>query len=208
MLDCLINLLVGIFGGIYSGVIVARVFSIQGEIDAELTHLRKNSYFLGSLMGFFEVIETILKVTSDTSEDIERNIRCDKEYLRTHRIIDADNLIGNLKEELLDVAIDKICNDDNPLALKQKRFVDLQDETKKIVEKYKKIREFKFAVIDDCKREIEYLENKYENCLRNKKRFLIDRIIHDKIIIVLVLLFAALIVAALVLLSLQTLHIT
>ena len=61
MHNFLLNLLIGIIGGIFSSIIVSRIFLIRQEFQNQLDVLRKNSYCLGSINAFFDVIEIILK---------------------------------------------------------------------------------------------------------------------------------------------------
>ena len=180
-----VNLLIGIFGGIYSSVIVSRVFLLREELEEQLSVLRKRFYYFGTLTAFFDVIEMILKLQSDTSDEIVEEIRRDPEYLNTHDIIHASDVIKSMKQEMLDKTIDKICNEDNPLELKQKQFIELRNETEKTVRKYKDIKEFKFKTVDESKKEIMILKEKYESCLARRNRFLLAQIAKDKIMVVL-----------------------
>ena len=51
------------------------------------------------------------------------------------------------------------------------------------VRKYKNIDQFKFETIDNAKKEVKELKEKYEKCLRKRNRYLICYIVKDKIII-------------------------
>lgn len=158
----LVNLLIGIIGGIYSSIIVSRVFLLREELEEQLNILRKKTYYFGTLTAFFDVTEMILKLQSDTSDEIEEEIKQDPEYLKTHDIIRASDVIRTMKLEMLDKTVEKICREDNPIVLKQKQFIELRNETEKIVRKYKDIKQFKFKTVDDSKKEIKELEQKYE----------------------------------------------
>lgn len=50
----LVNLLIGIIGGIYSSIIVSRVFLLREELEEQLNILRKKTYYFGTLTAFFE----------------------------------------------------------------------------------------------------------------------------------------------------------
>ena len=84
----LVNLLIGIIGGIYSSIIVSRVFLLREELEEQLNILRKKTYYFGTLTAFFDVTEMILKLQSDTSAEINEEIKQDAEYLKTHDIIE------------------------------------------------------------------------------------------------------------------------
>ncbi len=188
----LVNLLIGIIGGIYSSIIVSRVFLLRAELEEQLNILRKKTYYFGTLTAFFDVTEMILKLQSDTSEEINEEIKQDPEYLKTHDIIRASDVIKTMKLEMLDKTVEKICREDNPIVLKQKQFIELRNETEKIVRKYKDIKQFKFKTVDDSKKEIKELEQKYEMCLSKRNKYLVAKIFKDKVMIVLCALLIAL----------------
>lgn len=187
----LVNLLIGIAGGIYSSIIVSRVFLLREELEEELDFLRKRSYYFGFLTAVLDSIEMILKLQSDTSEQIAKEIRRDPDYLNTHDIIRVSDVIQTLKKDILDKTIEKICQEDNPLLLKQKQFIELKMETEKVVRKYKDIKQFTFQTIDNFRKEIQKLEKKYRACLNKRSQYLFERIIKDKAMIVLGVLFIA-----------------
>ncbi len=88
---------------------------------------------------------------------------------------------------MLDKAIEGICVEESPLALKNKYFIQLVDETKSAVRKYKDYTQVRFDTIDSAKEEILGFKKKYEKCLRQRNRYLFGQIIRDKVVIVLFL---------------------
>ena len=189
----LIDLLIGVIGGIYSGVIVSRVFLLREELEEQLDVLRKKLYYFEILIAYFEITERIKKLQSDQSREIGEEIRRNSEYLNTHDIIHASDVFALLKKEMLDKAVDEICFEESPLTLKNKFFIQLVDETKKAVGKYKEYTQVRFETIDNAKEEILGFKKKYEKCLRQGKRYLFDQIIRDKVVIVLFLLLIVLV---------------
>lgn len=184
----LINLLIGIIGGIYSSVIVSRVLLIREKLEEQLEILKEKSYYFGTLMAFFDVVETILKLQNDTSNEIEEEIKKNPAYLKTHNIISANDLIMSLKKELLDNTIDVICHKEKTLVLKEKAFIELLRETEETIMNIKEINPYKFHEIDDSKKQIMELEEKYRACVKKKGRYLLGLIAKDKFIIVLIVL--------------------
>ena len=193
----LLNLMVGIIGGIYSSVIVSRMFLLREELEEQLDILRKRSYYFGTLIAYFDLIEEILKLRNDTSKEIAKEIRRDPEYLEKNDIIRVSDVLNTLKVELLDKSIEKICREDNPLVLKNKQFIELRDITIDTVRKYKNIEEFKFKTIDDSKKEINDLEKKYEICINRRNRYLVLQMLKDKVLIVLFVLLLVLCISVL-----------
>lgn len=191
----LVNLLIGIIGGIYSSIIVSRVFLLRAELEEQLNILRKKTYYFGTLTAFFDVTEMILKLQSDTSDEIDEEIKQNPDYLKTHDIVRVSDVINTMKLEMLDKTVERICCDDNPLVLKQKQFIALRNETEKIVRKYKDIKDFKFKTVDDSKKEIKELEQKYELCLSKRNKYMVAKIFTDKTMIVLCMILIALCVS-------------
>ena len=108
----MVNLIIGIIGGVFSSVIVTRVFLIRSELEDQIELLRMTVYRFGSIKAFFDVVEVILKLSSDTSSEIEREIQKDPNYLYTHDIIHAKDAINSIKATLLDKTVSEICNQD------------------------------------------------------------------------------------------------
>lgn len=196
MHDFLINLIIGIIGGVFSSVIVTRVFLIKSDLEEQIEILRMTSYRFGRLMVCLDAVEAILKLSSDTSADIEYQVRKDPDYLKTHDIIHATDAINSIKISLFDKTINEMCNVDIPLALKNKEYNKLQNEAIMKVQKYKEIKEFKFKTIDECRREIQELEKRYEHCYKKKGKVFIRLLLCDSILIVLSIIFAVLCILA------------
>lgn len=192
MHDFLINLIIGIIGGVFSSIIVTRVFLIRSELEDQIEILRMTEYRFGSLRAFFDVIEELLKLSNDTSSEIEREIQRDPNYLKTHDIIHAKDAINSIKITLLDKTVNEICNQDASFILKNKEYIKLQNETISKVCKYKEIKEFKFKTIDACKIELQELEKKYNHCFNGRRKEFVRLLISDKTLIVLALIFIVL----------------
>ena len=98
----------------------------------------------------------------------------------------------SLKKELLDKTIDEICDEEKPLVLKEKAFIELLQETKETVKKIKEISPYKFSEIDESRKQIDELEEKYRACVRSRGRYFLGLIVKDITIIVLVALLMVL----------------
>ena len=116
MHDFLVNLVIGIVGGIYSSIIVSRIFLIREEYQEQLEILRKSFYHLGGITAFFDVIEIILKNMLDTSVEVQK----DPDYFKTHNLKDGDSTIKALRKEILNKNIEEICANETSLVLKEK----------------------------------------------------------------------------------------
>ena len=192
MHNFLVNLIIGIIGWIFSSVIVTRVFLIRSELEDQIEILKMTVYRFGSIKAYFDVIEEILKLSSDTSSEIEQEIQKDPSYLSTHDIIHAGDAINSIKATLLDKTINEICNQDVSFVLKNKEYKKLQYEAIQTIQKYKEIKEFKFKTIDTCKKEVQELEHKYNQCFKEKGKEFIRLLFKDKILIALACIFVLL----------------
>ena len=192
MHNFLVNLIIGIIGGIFSSVIVTRVFLIRSELEDQIEILKMTVYRFGSIKAYFDVIEEILKLSSDTSSEIEQEIQKDPSYLSTHDIIHAGDAINSIKATLLDKTINEICSQDVSFVLKNKEYKKLQYEAIQTIQKYKEIKEFKFKTIDTCKKEVQKLEHKYNQCFKEKGKEIVRLLFKDKILIALACIFVLL----------------
>ena len=181
MQDYFVNLVIGIIGGIYSGVIVSRMFLIREEYQEQIEILRKSFYYLGGITAFFEVVEIILKNMLDTSVELKKNA----DYIKNHNLKDGDSIIEALKNEILNKNIEKICANEFTLVLKEKELAELQHKTSETVKKFKYIEDFKFETIDNCKKEINSLKETFEQCFKRRTKTFFALVIKDKILIVL-----------------------
>ncbi len=177
--------MIGIVGGIFSGIIVSRIFLIREEYQEQLEILRESYYHLNGITAFFDVVEIILKNMLDTSIEIQK----DSDYIKTHNLKDGDSTIKALKGEILNKNIEKICANENSLVLKEKRLIGLQHETCKVVKEFKDIEIYKFETIDKCKREINSLNENFEQCFKGRTKFFFALVIKDKVLIVLFCIF-------------------
>ena len=87
MNEFLENLIIGIIGGIFSSVIVSRIFLIRQNYQDQLDVLRQTFYSLGGVSAFLDVIEIILKNIHDTHVELNSNplSACLKAYIQTQK---------------------------------------------------------------------------------------------------------------------------
>lgn len=185
MHDFLVNLVIGIVGGIYSSIIVSRIFLIREEYQEQLEILRKSYYHLGGITAFFDVIEIILKNMLDTSVEVQK----DPDYIKTHNLKDGDSTIKALRKEILNKNIEEICANETSLVLKEKELIRLQHETCKVVKNFKSIEVYKFETIDKCKQEIDSLNENFKQCFKGRTKSFLILVVKDKILIVLFFIF-------------------
>lgn len=181
----LLNLLIGIIGGIFSSIIVSRIFLIRQELQNQIDILRMNSYCLGGIFAFFDVIEIILKNSFDTAIEIKR----DPSYALTHNLKDSEPTIAALYKEILVKNIDTIDKNDHIISIKEKNLYELHRDTVQTVKEFKELKDYKFDTIDTCKKQLNALTKRYEKCFKNQSTTYFSLIIKDKIMIILYIVF-------------------
>jgi len=107
-------------------------------------------------------------------------------------MVNINDIIHDLKEQILDKGVDKICNRDNQVYLKQKDFIKLSIETNETIKRYKEVDKFNFEFVDSSRKEIMDLKDKHKACLDQRGKYLFGLIIRDKILIGLGILFCIL----------------
>ena len=139
----ILNLIIGIIGGIFSSVIVTRIFLIRSELEEQIELLKMTYYRFDGIKTYFDVIEQLLKLSNDTSADIKKEIQRDPNYLKTHDIIHAKDAINSIESNLMDKTINEICDQDAMPLLKEEDYLKLHNETRQLIMKYKKLDVFK-----------------------------------------------------------------
>lgn len=185
MHNFLLNLLIGIIGGIFSSIIVSRIFLIRQEFQNQLDVLRKNSYCLGSISAFFDVIEIILKNAYDTSVELEKN----PEYITTHNLKDSEPLIEALRKELLFKTIAEIDQFNDALIVTEPTLYKLHKDTIQFTKDLKNIKDYKFDTIDSTKKQISELNKRYNKCFKERSSKYLCLVLKDKIMIILYVIF-------------------
>lgn len=185
MHNFLVNLLIGIIGGIFSSIIVSRIFLIRQEYQNQLDILRKNSYCLGSIGAFLDVIEIVLKTSYDTSVEIEK----DPNYITTHNLKDEKLLIDALRKELLFKTIAEIDQFNDALILTEPTLYSLHTDTIQFTKDLKNIKEYKFDIVDSSKKQLSELNKRYNKCFKEKSSKYFSLVLKDKIMIVLYIAF-------------------
>lgn len=185
MHNFLLNLLIGIIGGIFSSIIVSRIFLIRQELENQLDILRKSSYCLGSISAFFDVIEIILKTEYDTAIELKHN----PEYRNSGNFIELQPTINALRDEILFKSINEIDHFNDSLIITEKKLYKLHTDTVQTVKSFKDIKNYKFDTIDACKKQLDALNKRYDKCFKEKKSKFFFLILKDKMLFVLFVLF-------------------
>lgn len=197
MNEFLENLIIGIIGGIFSSIIVSRIFLIRQNYQDQLDVLRQTFYYLGGVSAFLNVIEIILKNIHDTRVELNNN----PHYAKDGDFIDAQETMESLKKGILLESIGKIKANNQTIVLKENKLRELQLETNNAVSKLEKVPvdNYKFETIDTFKKEIDSLVSQFNQIFSSKSKDFFILVLKDKILILLALIFVALCILAIIL---------
>ena len=197
MNEFLTNLIIGIIGGIFSSIIVSRIFLIRQNYQDQLDILRQTFYHLGAVSAFLNVIEIILKNRHDTQVELNNNPDSGKE----HDLIDTKQTMEALKKGILLESVRKIEENNQTIVLKEKKLHELQMQTNEAVTKLRELptANYKFENNDSFKKEIDTLVSRFNQIFSSKSKDFFILVLKDKILIFLALVFVVLCVLTVVL---------
>ena len=174
------NLILGISGGIISGIIVSRIFLIQGDFQNQINSfdllLRKLGYTSGMLFG----IRTVQEFSYDSdikmhNEMKKEGISTEEEYYKAHidvNWISKDRLVSDLLKEC------------------KKMNTSLKDELMDL-----HINESGLQKILELEKQCKEILNDYDLYKNTSRKTLLTLILKDKVMIVLYILVLLIIIA-------------
>lgn len=133
------NLLIGIIGGVFSGIIVSRVFMIREYIDDQVEVLKNILFYTSSLDAFFVSVEIILKRCADSSIVLKEEIPESDGKMFSFEI-----LIMEIKAALVDKSIKEIKSEDKYRKLEIKEYKNTYLDVVKKIEEINKIETYNF----------------------------------------------------------------
>ncbi len=144
-----------------------------------------NSYCLGGIFVFFDVLEIIYKNSYDTAIEIKNN----PNYALTHNLKKSEPTISALRKEILIKNIDTINQNNTGIIIKEKKLLALHKDTIKLINNFKELKDYKFETIDSCKKQLNTLNSRYQKCFKVQSSTYFSLIIKDKVMIILYIIF-------------------
>ena len=189
--EILLSLSIGILGGIVSGVIVSRVFSIITMIYDQLRDFDKSINKLLSIHGMLTGIKQVTEFTYDSElkkerEMHEKGYKSESEYYSDHkeaRWIDADVLIMNLLNECKKFC-DELNKNMSEILVGEN---DIQLFYRKIHQILSDILDIKEASFDNLRQiesEMGRINAEYDDYKKRLRKVYFRKIITDKLFIV------------------------
>ena len=203
--EVLFNFLVGIFGGIISGVIVSRVFFIQGEFQQQLRFVEQIVHKLGMLSGYFQVVKVVFEVDYDgelkmKQEMQQKGYKTEEEYYAANKEKDwisksalLNTFLGEIKK-IIKEAKEEICNK----RIDDKQLTEILAITVEYLSEIDKIKEFSFSQIHEFEKKKDEIVNQYKTYRKVSGKQLTKLILKDKTMIVLYVLVVIIIVCTIV----------
>ncbi len=193
------NLSLGIFGGLFSGIIVSKVFFIQSNLKKQVEHIEALINRVGYIEGILYGIRVILEFSHDSDIEIDREkkekgYKTDDEYYAAHsdkRWISAEKLLAQLITEMKHHAT---CIKDDLLkfSITDKYLIEIITIIKELINDIIKQKDFSFSKIRDSENIIKKLREKYSFYLKKSSKVLWKLLLRDKLILLLLVVFVLL----------------
>jgi len=190
------NLLVGIISGIISGVLVSRIFVLQGDFQNQISYfetiLKRIAYARISL----EMHKKILELKYDTQEVAkkeahEKNYKSVEQYFSVHNDqdwISATDVTNNINQQMNEY-IENSEKITYAVEIKDKELASLYNKSMSLLDHVKKLKDISFATINKLIEEIEEIEREYRKYRKNIKKKLLILFLKDKVVITIMILF-------------------
>lgn len=205
LFNSLWDIILGIFGGVISSVIVSRVFLIQSEYQNQLRFVSQNIRRLGIASGYLYAIRAIFEVSYDTDLSIQREMeqrgyKTEDEYYAAHR--DKDWIA---KKDVLDIFLSElkqiaslIKSDIVGISVDDSHLQEILTDISKYVSSIAALNELTFSKINELVKQFHTISATYENYKRLSTQQIFVLALKDKLMIVVYILFCLLIGGAIV----------
>lgn len=189
------NLILGISGGIISGIIVSRIFLIQGDFQNQINSfdllLRKLEYTSGMLLG----IRTVQEFSYDSDIKIhnemkKEGISTEEEYYKSHMDINwisKDRLVNDLLTECKKMNA-SLENEIMNLHISEFGLQKILDELNKYVSTLSSTKEMSFSKLNKLEKQCKEILDEYDLYKNTSRKKLLTLILKDKVMIVLYIL--------------------
>ena len=196
------NLILGISGGIISGIIVSRIFLIQGDFQNQINSfellLRKLGYTSGMLFG----IRTVQEFSYDSdikmhNEMKKEGISTEEEYYKAHidvNWISKDRLVSDLLKECKKMNT-SLKNELMDLHINESGLQKILDKLNKYVSSLSSTKEMSFSKLNELEKQRKEILNDYDLYKNTSRKTLLTLILKDKVMIVLYILVLLIIIA-------------
>ncbi len=181
MYNFMSNLLVGIIGGIYSGIIVSRSFLIKADIDEQVESVNNISSDLDTISSLIDKMIEVLKKANDSAGEFEN-----KFAQETKKTLDAIEWMHDTKSKVLDEIIFSMCAEQRRLEIKNAKSVELVVNIIHNISQYKTKNEFSFEELEQWKGEVDNSKKILVKYVDEINRTFFRRILFDKLMIVMV----------------------
>lgn len=171
--EIMINLCIGIVGGIFSSIIVSRIFLIQSSHSEQISRVQEHFEYLYGLDGLVFFYPHISKEYNGNIDTLNKHL--------------LDEIIRNSKQECEKfryMIFDDLEKDLHEIA------VDLSD----LMEELKSLKDLDNNVILSIHNKISDLENRFNAYKKSSNGYFKQMIINDKILRILLIIFIVIIV--------------
>lgn len=188
--DNLLSILIGIIGGIVSGIIVSRVFWIMNDLKASLDTLDTE---YGKLCFFHGMLDTVKILIKDDYDRLQKNYYKSgtiKRVVRPYADRDLQPIIKGIKDDADKEWVQLVYLNNN-----DKEVIDIIDSFIEYAGKIRAIDIPSFQFLEDVDRTFDICRSKLTAYKQSNGKRFIKRLLSDKMMIVLYIAVLLLIVA-------------
>ncbi len=180
----MLNLLIGIIGGIFSGIIVSRFFMIKTDIDNQIEIIHDMIIDLDNIGDLIDKLIKVSKKVADSSAEFEEK----------NEIVDVDDWMSKAKSKVLTDSIDNMCVLKRRLELKEAVSLRTVEEVINSITEYKVNNDFSFGEMDNWK---DRISDSREQLIKYEKvvsATFIKRVMFDKWMIIMIIICLSIVV--------------
>ena len=159
--EIMINLCIGIAGGIFSSIIVSRIFLIQSSLSEQIARLQEHFEYLYGLDGIVAFYPCILKDYNGNTDTLNKHL--------------LEEIIRNAKQECEKfryMIFDDLEKDLHKIA----------EDLNEVMERLKNLKSFDNNIASSIHNDIYDLENRFNIYKNSAHKYLNKMIISDKIV--------------------------
>lgn len=192
LFNLLWNLTIGIIGGVFSSIIVSRIFFIHEKYQGQLMKFEELLQKVGYIAGMFSGIKTVLEFSYDSEVKMQaemkvRGFKTEDEYYIAHRdrdwiskedllhslLLKTQEIAKNIEEALLGVCA------------KEQQLNTLFSDMKAYAMQVVTLKECTFATVREVEQQSTNIKTCYDKYKKSSNKILLKMVLTDKAMIIL-----------------------
>ena len=201
----LCTILLGVIGGVFSSMIVSRVFLIQSEYQEQIKFVDRIARKISFITAFLQAAKSVFEVSYDEDIRMEREMKekgyqTDMEYYAAHKDkkwISTSDLLESFRKEIAKTA-DSINSEMTGNPVEDAQLNALLMDMMTYAHEVSSTKEFSFSNIGSFLKKEQTLMERYDNCIHMSRKALLKLILKDRVMVTLFCLFVLLVVGTVI----------